>query len=200
MQPPHKLPVRHGHPRPPALSQYLDGELAPRERLAMEAHLRDCHSCRGVLASLSQTIQALGSLPAEHRPGMADSIIAALRRESPQQDGATERSSRAMQSPALRVVRSAAEPSITRRAPAGWPPRAHAALRYCLRRVQLRLTLPIALLVGVALSLINQGDMIFNGRLTVGMCASCALNFVVPFIALNIGLAMAMRVTKSRRI
>lgn len=200
MQRPHKLRVRHGHPQPSALSQYLDGELAPRERLAMEAHLRGCPGCRGVLASLSQTIQALGSLPAEHRPGLADSVIAALRRESPQQDGVSKRSSRVTQSPALTVVRGAAEPSIAHRTPTGWPRGVRAALQYCLRRAQLRLTLPIALLVGVALSLINQGDMIFNGRLSVGMCASCALNFVVPFIALNIGLAMAMRVTKSRRI
>jgi hypothetical protein len=42
--------------------------------------------------------------------------------------------------------------------------------------------------------------MIFNGEVTVGMCAICALNFVVPFIALNLGLAIAVGVAKRRRI
>jgi hypothetical protein len=71
---------------------------------------------------------------------------------------------------------------------------------YCVRRPQLRLTLPIGLSVGIILSLINKGYMIFNGRVDVEMCAVCALDFVIPFIALNVGLIVATRVTRRRRL
>jgi hypothetical protein len=68
-----------------------------------------------------------------------------------------------------------------------------AVVRYRLRRRQLRLTLPIALLAGVALSVINEGAMLFEGQIDLGMCAMCAMNFVVPFIALKVALLLSVR-------
>jgi hypothetical protein len=67
-----------------------------------------------------------------------------------------------------------------------WSQRAHSALGYCLRGAQLRLTLPLALLAGAILTLVNMGGQLMHGRLDLGMCAMCAMDFLVPFIALNV--------------
>jgi hypothetical protein len=48
----------------------------------------------------------------------------------------------------------------------------------------------------VALSVINQGAMLFQGQIDLGMCAMCAMNFIVPFIALNVALLMSVRLPK----
>jgi hypothetical protein len=69
-----------------------------------------------------------------------------------------------------------------------------------VRRPQLRLTLPLGLSLGIVLSFINKGYMIFNGRVDVEMCAVCALDFVIPFVALNVGLLLAARVAGRRRL
>ncbi len=45
------------------LSAYLDGELLPRERDAVERHLSDCPSCRWNLKTLRQTVQWTSQLP-----------------------------------------------------------------------------------------------------------------------------------------
>jgi hypothetical protein len=65
-------------------------------------------------------------------------------------------------------------------------------VRWCLRPPQLRLTLPIALLTGVVLSLVNMGGMLMHGKIDLGVCMSCALDFLVPFLALNLGLLMLL--------
>jgi hypothetical protein len=76
---------------------------------------------------------------------------------------------------------------------------ARALIDYCLRRPQLRLTLPLGLLVGIALSLINQGSMIFSGRANLlEVCLTCSPNFLVPFVALNIALLIAAPVARRR--
>jgi len=74
-----------------------------------------------------------------------------------------------------------------------------AALRYCFQRAQLRLTLPIALLAGVVLSLINQGGILMDGRIDLRMCAMCAANVLVPFAALNAGGLIVLLVPGGRR-
>jgi hypothetical protein len=66
--------------------------------------------------------------------------------------------------------------------------RAGAAVRVCLQRRNLSRTLTIALLVGLVLTLINQGTVIFGGEATTGTWVRCALNFVVPFLVSNAGL------------
>jgi hypothetical protein len=66
----------------------------------------------------------------------------------------------------------------------GW----RAALAYCARPAHLRRTLRIALVVGLVLTAINQGDVLLSGDATAGTFVKCALNFVVPFVVSNLGM------------
>ena len=77
-------------------------------------------------------------------------------------------------------------------------PRVRDALMYCSRREHLRRTIPIALVVGVALTSINQLDVIVRGDATAVTAIKCALNFVVPFVVSNLGL-LSGRSTDPRR-
>jgi anti-sigma factor RsiW len=45
------------------LSEYLDGELANEERLAVEAHLGECEACRTTLLELRAVVQQAAALP-----------------------------------------------------------------------------------------------------------------------------------------
>jgi anti-sigma factor RsiW len=47
---------------------YLDGELASRERAVLEAHLRACDECRAALGELSLAEEALTQLPVQRCP------------------------------------------------------------------------------------------------------------------------------------
>jgi hypothetical protein len=67
------------------------------------------------------------------------------------------------------------------------------ACAFCLQRRNLRRTLPIALVVGVLLTLINQGGVVAAGHATTGTWVRCALNFVVPFLVSNAGLLSGRR-------
>jgi anti-sigma factor RsiW len=201
----HRLSQRSRHARPEQLSRYLDGELERDEHLSIEAHLRGCSDCRGSLESLRSAVEGLQSMRGTATNRIADSVIAALREESPDQDGRPVLSSSSPRSLTLTVVPD-------RAADTGEPPNAgqsasspgaripRALLAYCLRRPQLRLTLPLGLAVGIALSLINKGYMIFSGNVDVEMCAVCALDFVIPFLALNVGSVLATRVAGRRRL
>jgi hypothetical protein len=51
-----------------ALSAYLDDELAPAARAAIETHLRDCAPCRGVVDDLRQLREQAAAWPAEATP------------------------------------------------------------------------------------------------------------------------------------
>jgi hypothetical protein len=138
------------------------------------------------------------------RPGLADSIIAGLRAKSPSQDLEPGLALRHPGAPALTVVPDLRLHGIERATAAaearpGWRRVGRALVGYCLRRPQLRLTLPLALLTGVALSLINQGSMIFGGRANLfADCLQCSPNFVIPFVALNVGLFLAARLAERR--
>jgi hypothetical protein len=66
--------------------------------------------------------------------------------------------------------------------------RTREALRYCLQRQHLRRTVRIALVVGVALTAINQLDVILSGDATTTTWVKCGLNFLVPFVVSNLGL------------
>jgi hypothetical protein len=66
-------------------------------------------------------------------------------------------------------------------------------LALCLQRRNLRRTLSIALLVGVVLTLINQGGVIAAGHAATATWARCTVNFVVPFLVSNAGLLSGRR-------
>jgi len=199
-----RLADRSRHARPETLSQYLDGELTQPQRRALETHLGDCPDCRRLVESLTATVDALGSMRADAKAGRADSVIAALRAQSPSNAALRAAAPRRSGSPMLTVVPDPGPDAVGQTAAA---PRARsirrniprALLDYCLRRPQLRLTLPLGLSLGIALSLINKGYMIFSGRVDAEMCAVCALDFVIPFVALNVGLLLATRVAGRRR-
>lgn len=180
-----RLSPRHRHPGSQLLSEYLDGDLASGERRKLEAHVRDCARCRRLLDSLAKTVAALGSIGTAAPPGLADSVIAAVRAESVPGVGPIERA----RQPALAVVRASTRPTVRDR----WPDRVRAALRYCCQPAQLRVTLPIAVLVGIALSFANQGEMLLDGRIDLSMCVMCGTDFLVPFVALNVVLLMIVR-------
>jgi anti-sigma factor RsiW len=199
-----RLADRSRHARPEMLSRYLDGELTQPQRRALETHLGDCPNCRRLVESLTGTVDALGSMRTGARAGLADSVIGALRAQSPSQRALPAASARRSGSPLLTVVSdsgsdAAGQTATVPRARSTWRCILRAFLDYCLRRPQLRLTLPLGLALGIALSLINKGYMIFNGRVDAEMCAVCALDFVIPFVALNVGLLLAARVAARRR-
>ena len=64
-------------------------------------------------------------------------------------------------------------------------------MEYCAQRRHLRRTVPIAVVVGIILTLINQGSVIADGHATAATWVRCALNFVVPFLVSNAGLVSA---------
>ena len=66
------------------LSRYVDDEMTPRERRAIDAHCRDCTRCRRMIAGLQRTIdlcRAAGStpVPAKVRARAAARIARLLR-------------------------------------------------------------------------------------------------------------------------
>jgi hypothetical protein len=77
-----------------------------------------------------------------------------------------------------------------------WVRRARAAVGWCLQKQQLRLTLPITFVAGVVLSMVNMGGMLMHGRIDLGVCLSCAVDFLVPFVALNLALLTLLRVPR----
>jgi Putative zinc-finger len=193
------------HPGAPTLSRYHEGELTGRERAAVARHLDACSNCQALLESLATTVEALGSLHTHARPGLANSVIAALRAQEVSPAATSEDSARSREARALTLLRDSREDPAAA-APGGRPARlacdgvVHTALDYCLRRAQLRLTLPLAVLVGTVLSVINQGDMIFGGRSSFfAICVGCAPNFLIPFAALSVGLLLAARRAERRR-
>ena len=48
---------------PDRMSEYLDGELAPRRRTRIERHLAECAECRRLIARLTRLVDALHRLP-----------------------------------------------------------------------------------------------------------------------------------------
>jgi anti-sigma factor RsiW len=192
-----QLPRRH--PAARVFSEYLDGDLDAGAHRTLEAHLRDCARCRATLASLTATVRALGSLETDSPSGLADSIIAGLRTGSPPEPASRRPRVDAATLPALSLVPGPSRQTRGDRAIGQWQHSARAALQWCLRPRQLRLTVPIALVTGAVLSLVNMGGMLMHGKIDVGVCVSCALDFVVPFLALNLGLLMLLWAPRRRR-
>jgi hypothetical protein len=61
------------------LSAYLDGELAPEERAAVEAHVRGCVECAASLAEMGAVDQSFRDLPAEAPPGYFETLPSRVR-------------------------------------------------------------------------------------------------------------------------
>lgn len=123
-----------------------------------------------MLRSIGNTVWALGSLPSPSSGGLADTIISALRAGESRGDG-----------PEPLAATAAIRPRARR-----WLASRLAPLSRHPRRWSLRFTVPIAVVLGVALSLVNQGGMLLAGDIDVRMCVVCGLNFLLPFAALNI--------------
>ena len=190
--------LRRRHPRSVVFSRYLEGDLDPRRRSALEAHLGDCRRCRRELASLENTLGGLGSLQERAPDGLADSIVATLRAEAVHPAATSKKSETSRGAPALALVTDSTRASAAGRFRRGWSREARSALRWCLQRPQLTLTLPIALVTGVVLSMVNMGGMLMHGKIDLGVCVSCAIDFLVPFLALNLGLLMLLWVPRRR--
>lgn len=58
-----------------------------------------------------------------------------------------------------------------------------------------RKALPIAMVVGVVLSAVNQGDVILAGDSTTGTWIRVAINFVVPYVVASVGYLSGRRRT-----
>lgn len=70
---------------------------------------------------------------------------------------------------------------------------AREALAVCFLRTTLRKTVPIALVVGTILSLINQAGVIFGGNATGTTWIRVGANFLVPFCVSSTGFLSATR-------
>ena len=55
----------------------------------------------------------------------------------------------------------------------------------------MRRTVRIAIVVGIILTLINQGSVLAAGHATAAIWVRCVLNFLVPFLVSNAGLLSA---------
>jgi thiamine transporter ThiT len=62
-----------------------------------------------------------------------------------------------------------------------------AALEVCRTPSNLRRTLKIALVVGIVLTLINQADVLIEGKASALTAVKIFLNFCVPFVVSNLG-------------
>lgn len=70
------------------LSSYLDGELGPDERAAVEAHIGRCSSCREELDLLRLTLDALRDMPQLEAPsGFAEAVMGQVEAEAPAGSG-----------------------------------------------------------------------------------------------------------------
>ena len=63
------------------LSDYLDDELAPRDRTRLQEHVHWCSECRRVLESLTRTVTGLMGLRGSAADSVVPGVIDRLRRE-----------------------------------------------------------------------------------------------------------------------
>ena len=61
-----------------------------------------------------------------------------------------------------------------------------------------RTALPVALLVGTVLSLVNEGDAVFQGRFTPAVIVRVMTNYLVPFCVASFGYLAALRRSSER--
>src|SRR4051794_31312078 len=61
------------------MSEYVDAELAARDRDRIEHHTRECSDCRELLTSLQQMTSALATLPGHPAESVAGLVLAGVR-------------------------------------------------------------------------------------------------------------------------
>jgi hypothetical protein len=78
---------------------------------------------------------------------------------------------------------------------AGCPPwtRRRDALRLFLSGVTVRAAGRVALVVGTLLSAVNQGGVLLDGDLTVGVGVKVGVNYLTPFVVASLGFLAAGR-------
>jgi hypothetical protein len=67
------------------------------------------------------------------------------------------------------------------------------AVQICCARPTLRRTTRIAVVVGLVLTGINEGDSLAHGQVSAATGVKMALNFVVPFVVSNLGVLAGTR-------
>ncbi|GAB4427511.1 MAG: hypothetical protein Fur0044_25380 [Anaerolineae bacterium] len=77
-----------------------------------------------------------------------------------------------------------------------WPE----AIKLFLRGATLSSSLRVALVVGMILTIINQGDKFINGVVTPLSLLQTGMNFAVPFCVSSYGFLMACRHPKSQPV
>jgi hypothetical protein len=182
------LRLTGGHPRDEILSRFADNDLDEGARRRVASHVCDCDRCRQRVGSLAGTVRLLGSIGETVPADLAESTIAALRADDLDD-----------KAPSLTLIEASGQQPSRGRGLASWPGGAQAALRYCLSRSQLSLTVPITIVAGVVLTVVNMGGMLARGRIDVGMCLMCATDFLVPFVAVNLVLLIGLRARWLRR-
>jgi hypothetical protein len=99
-------------------------------------------------------------------------------------DAMTESPPREAPDPPAPALAARSEPLRTRIA---------VAVEICCARPTLRRTTRIALVVGLVLTAINEGDSFLHGDVSAATGIKMALNFVVPFVVSNLGVLAATR-------
>jgi hypothetical protein len=65
------------------------------------------------------------------------------------------------------------------------------AIRLFLCGTTVRACLPVALVVGTLLSLVNQGDIIFSRQVSIGFWIKIGMNYIIPFCVSSYGFLQA---------
>lgn len=73
------------------------------------------------------------------------------------------------------------------------------AVRLFLSGATARACLPVALVVGTALSLVNQGDVIAQGAADAVVALKVLANYLIPFLTSSTGALLAVRESPVRR-
>ncbi len=155
------------------LSAYRDDDLPDDEHRRVRTHLRGCRPCRETLDEMAMFASRLRTSSTPPPAGLAERVIAHLDAESPaiQLRVVDEDTSRAPRHPSRPVATVAAQWSVT--------------------RGHLRTTLPLAILVGIAITLLKDLGPLLADGLTTQNCVVCGLNFVLSFVLMNVGIMLA---------
>ncbi len=67
------------------------------------------------------------------------------------------------------------------------------AVRQLLSGATARMCLPVALVVGTLLSLVNQADVVAAGMADGAVAAKVGANYLIPFLTSSVGALLAVR-------